>query len=291
MKSDSSFFYADMAPYGYDSQFVLRRDLPHRAGQRFDHQRKAHARGAAVPRLLGQIRHVDKAAAHGGIALRALVQGAVKEIVAYKCARGVRKPGGDIALAQRIDDPSRGNRRKIGIRAAGHDRLVRRLPARIVGNAGIAQVKLFTDTTDEDWRRMMAVDLDGAFYACRAVLPGMIHRKYGRILLVSSMWGQTGGSCEVAYRAAKAGLIGLGKALAKEEGPSGITVNVIAPGVINTDMMAGFTDEDRAVLAEETPVERLGEPDEIARTMVFLADEASGYITGQVLGVNGGLVI
>lgn len=94
-----------------------------------------------------------------------------------------------------------------------------------------------------------------------------------------------------AYSAAKAGLIGLGKALAKEEGPSGITVNVIAPGVINTDMMAGFTDEDRAALAEETPVERLGEPDEIARTMVFLADEASGYITGQVLGVNGGLVI
>ena len=161
----------------------------------------------------------------------------------------------------------------------------------LVCNAGIAQVKLFTDTTDEDWRRMMAVDLDGAFYACRAVLPGMIHRKYGRILLVSSMWGQTGGSCEVAYSAAKAGLIGLGKALAKEEGPSGITVNVIAPGVINTDMMAGFTDEDRAALAEETPVERLGEPDEIARAMVFLADEASGYITGQVLGVNGGLVI
>ena len=161
----------------------------------------------------------------------------------------------------------------------------------LICNAGIAQVKLFTDTTDEDWCRMMAVDLDGAFYACRAVLPGMIHRKYGRILLVSSMWGQTGGSCEVAYSAAKAGLIGLGKALAKEEGPSGITVNIIAPGVIDTDMMAGFTDEDRAALAEETPVERLGTPEEIARTMVFLADRASGYITGQVLGVNGGLVI
>ena len=161
----------------------------------------------------------------------------------------------------------------------------------LVCNAGIAQVKLFTDTTDEDWHRMMAVDLDGAFYACRAVLPGMVHQKYGRILLVSSMWGQTGASCEVAYSAAKAGLIGLGKALAKEEGPSGITVNVIAPGVIDTDMMAGFTAEDRAALAEETPVERLGTADEIARTMVFLADEASGYITGQVLGVNGGLVI
>ena len=161
----------------------------------------------------------------------------------------------------------------------------------LVCNAGIAQQKLFTDTTDEDWRRLMAVDLDGAFYACRAALPGMIRQKYGRILLVSSMWGQTGGSCEVAYSAAKAGLIGLGKALAKEEGPSGITVNVIAPGVIDTDMMAGFTAEDRAALAEETPVCRLGTAQEIARTMVFLADEQSGYITGQVIGQNGGLVV
>lgn len=161
----------------------------------------------------------------------------------------------------------------------------------LVCNAGIAQQKLFTDTTDDDWRRIMAVDLDGAFYACRAALPGMIRRKYGRILLVSSMWGQTGGSCEVAYSAAKAGLIGLGKALAKEEGPSGITVNILAPGVIDTDMMAGFTPEDRAVLAEETPVGRLGTAEEVARTLVFLADEASGYITGQVIGQNGGLVI
>ena len=177
MKSDSSFFYADMAPYGYDSQFVLRRDLPHRAGQRFDHQRKAHARGAAVPRLLGQIRHVDKAAAHGGIALRALVQGAVKEIVAYKCARGVRKPGGDIALAQRIDDPSRGNRRKIGIRAAGHDRLVRRLPARIVGNAGIAQV---------DGHAL------NANAVCAAVLTDAEHR-IGPQPLQKSMQHRTGG--------------------------------------------------------------------------------------------------
>lgn len=161
----------------------------------------------------------------------------------------------------------------------------------LVCNAGIAQQKLFTDLTDEDWHRMMGVDLDGAFYACRAVLPGMIRRKYGRILLVSSMWGQTGGSCEVHYSAAKAGLIGLCKALAKEEGPSGITVNCVAPGVIDTDMMAAFSDEDRAVLAEDTPVGRLGTAREIARTLVFLADEASGYITGQVIGQNGGLVI
>ena len=124
----------------------------------------------------------------------------------------------------------------------------------LVSNAGIAQQKLFTDITPEEWQHMLDVNLSGAFHLCQLALPGMIRRKAGRILTVSSMWGQTGGSCEVAYSAAKAGLIGLGKALAKEEGPSGITVNVIAPGVIDTDMMAGFTDEDRAALAEETPV-------------------------------------
>ena len=114
----------------------------------------------------------------------------------------------------------------------------------------------------------------------------------GRVdVLVSSMWGQTGGSCEVHYSAAKAGLIGLTKALAKEEGPSGITVNCVAPGVIDTDMMAAFTAEDKAALAEETPVGRLGSADEVAQLLVFLAGEGAGYITGQVFGVNGGLVI
>ena len=157
--------------------------------------------------------------------------------------------------------------------------------------AGIAQQKLFTDLTDQDWQRMLDVDLSGAFYCCRQALPEMIRARWGRILLVSSMWGQTGGSCEVHYSAAKAGLIGLGKALAKEEGPSGITVNILAPGVVDTDMMAGFSDEDKRALAEETPVGRLGSPEEMARTLVFLAGEESGYITGQVIGQNGGLVI
>ena len=161
----------------------------------------------------------------------------------------------------------------------------------LVCNAGIAQQKLFTDLTDEDWRRVMSVDLDGAFYSCRAVLPGMIRRKYGRILLVSSMWGQTGASCEEHYSAAKAGVIGLTKALAKEEAPSGITVNCVAPGVIDTDMMSAFSAEDRAALAEETPVGRLGSAGEVARTLVFLASPDAGYITGQVIGLNGGLVI
>ena len=161
----------------------------------------------------------------------------------------------------------------------------------LVCNAGIAQQKLFTDITPEEWQRMLDVNLSGAFHLCQLALPGMIHRKAGRILTVSSMWGQTGGSCEVHYSAAKAGLIGLTKALAKEEGPSGITVNCVAPGVIDTDMMAAFTAEDKAALAEETPVGRLGSAAEVAALLVYLAGENAGYITGQVFGVNGGLVI
>ena len=161
----------------------------------------------------------------------------------------------------------------------------------LVSNAGIAQQKLFTDITPEEWQRMLDVNLSGAFHLCQLALPGMIRRKAGRILTVSSMWGQTGGSCEVHYSAAKAGLIGLTKALAKEEGPSGITVNCVAPGVIDTDMMAAFTAEDKAALAEETPVGRLGTAEEVAKLLVFLAGEDAGYITGQVFGVNGGLVI
>ena len=161
----------------------------------------------------------------------------------------------------------------------------------LVCNAGIAQQKLFTDITPEEWQHMLDVNLSGAFHLCQLALPGMIRRKWGRILTVSSMWGQTGGSCEVHYSAAKAGLIGLTKALAKEEGPSGITVNCVAPGVIETDMMASFSAEDKTALAEETPVGRLGGPGEVAKMLLFLAGEDAGYITGQVLGVNGGLVI
>ena len=148
----------------------------------------------------------------------------------------------------------------------------------LVSNAGIAQQKLFTDITPEEWQHMLDVNLSGAFHLCQLALPGMIRRKAGR-------------SCEVHYSAAKAGLIGLTKALAKEEGPSGITVNCVAPGVIDTDMMAAFTAEDKAALAEETPVGRLGSADEVAQLLVFLAGESAGYITGQVFGVNGGLVI
>lgn len=158
----------------------------------------------------------------------------------------------------------------------------------LINNAGVAQQKLFTDITDEDWRTMLDTHLTGAFLLSRAVLPGMISRRHGRIINVGSIWGQVGASCEVHYSAAKAGLIGLTRALAKEVAPSGVTVNCVCPGVIATDMLASFTEEDLAVLCEETPVGRLGTPEDVARTLVFLAEESAGFITGQVIGVNGG---
>lgn len=161
----------------------------------------------------------------------------------------------------------------------------------LICNAGIAQQKLFTDLKADEWQHMIDVHLNGAFHCCQCALPHMIHQKWGRILTVSSMWGQIGGSCEVAYSAAKAGLIGLTKALAKEEGPSGITVNCVAPGVIDTDMMAGFSAQDKQDLADETPLGSLGTPAQVADALLYLASEGAGYITGQVLGVNGGLVV
>lgn len=161
----------------------------------------------------------------------------------------------------------------------------------VVNNAGIAHQKLFTDLSDSDWDTMINVNLSGTFRICRAALPEMIRQKRGTIINISSMWGQVGASCEVAYSAAKAGMIGLTKALAKEVAPSGITVNCIAPGAIRTPMLDCFTEEDLAALAEETPVGRIGTPEDVATACVFLASEGAQFITGQVLGVNGGFVI
>lgn len=161
----------------------------------------------------------------------------------------------------------------------------------LVNNAGIAQQKLFTDITEDDWRRMMAVDVTGVFHCCQLALPYMIHRKHGKIINISSMWGQAGASCEVHYSTAKAAVIGLTKALAKEVGPSGITVNCIAPGVIDTPMNASLGPETMRGLKEETPLERIGTPDDIAGAVSFLASPDADFITGQAIGVNGGFVI
>ena len=157
----------------------------------------------------------------------------------------------------------------------------------LVNNAGIAQQKLFTDITDEDWRRMTGTNLDGVFYCSREVLKRfMIKNHSGVILNVSSMWGQVGASCETLYSMTKAGVIGLTKALAKELAPSNITVNCIAPGIIDTRMNNMFDAEE---LKEEVPLGRLGTPEEIAKAVLFFAENP--YITGQILGVNGGIVI
>lgn len=161
----------------------------------------------------------------------------------------------------------------------------------LVNNAGIAQQALFTDITDEMWQKMIGTNLTGAFNCCRAALPYMINRKSGVIVNIASMWGEVGASTEVHYSAAKAGLIGLTKALAKEVGLSGITVNAVSPGVILTDMMAQFSEEDRQVLADETPMGVLGTPEDVAAAVRFLAGEKARFITGQVLSVNGGFVV
>ncbi len=161
----------------------------------------------------------------------------------------------------------------------------------LVNNAGVAQQKLFTDLTEEDWQRMMAVDVTGVFHCCRLALPSMIRRKEGRIINISSMWGQVGASCEVHYSAAKAAVIGLTKALAKEVGPSGITVNCIAPGVIATPMNKALGAETMRELAEETPLCRIGTPEDVAAAVAYFASPDASFVTGQVLGVNGGFVI
>ena len=160
----------------------------------------------------------------------------------------------------------------------------------LVNNAGIAQQKLFTDITEADYDRMFDCNVRGVFNCCQCALPDMIHNKYGRIINISSMWGVVGASCEVHYSASKAAVIGMTKALAREVAPSGITVNCIAPGVIDTPMNKGFDEETLAALREETPVGRLGTPEDVARAIRFLADEKSSFITGQTLGIDGGFI-
>ncbi len=161
----------------------------------------------------------------------------------------------------------------------------------LVNNAGISHFGLFTDLTNEEWDRVIGVNLSASFYTARAVAPAMIRSHYGRIIEIGSMWGKVGASCEVAYSASKSGLRGLTMALAKELGPSGITVNCIEPGVIETDMNRALDEETVEGLRNETPLSRLGSAIEVANAVLFLASDQASFITGQIIGVDGGFAI
>ena len=157
--------------------------------------------------------------------------------------------------------------------------------------SGLSHVGLVTDIDPQQWRTLFGVNVDGMHYCCQAVLPHMVHRKEGCILTVSSMWGQVGASCEVAYSATKAAIIGLTRSLAAELAPSGIRVNCVAPGVIHTDMVEVLGEETLRSLAEETPMGRLGKPEDVAAAVAFFCREEASFITGQVLTADGGFIL
>lgn len=159
----------------------------------------------------------------------------------------------------------------------------------LVNNAGISHWGLLSDMKIEEWQRILDVNLTGAFNCIKLFSPDMVNKKCGSIVNISSMWGVTGGSCEAAYSASKAGIIGLTKALAKELGPSGIRVNCIAPGVIKTDMTKNLSTEDLDALSEETPLGAIGTAKDVAEGILYIAK--AKFITGEVLNINGGIVI
>lgn len=161
----------------------------------------------------------------------------------------------------------------------------------LINNAAVSSFSLFTDISYAEWNDIFSVNVGGAFLYTRALVPDMIRKKYGRIINISSMWGLVGSSCEVHYSATKAAIIGMTKALAKELGPSGINVNCIAPGVIDTEMNKALSTEDVASLEEQTPLMRIGKPEEIAKVALFLAEEGSSFITGEVINASGGFII
>ena len=161
----------------------------------------------------------------------------------------------------------------------------------LANNAGIAQIKMFCDITDEDLNTMLSTNLSSAFYVTRAALSSMVSQKWGRIINIGSMWGKVGASCEVHYSASKAGLRGMTMALAKELGPSNITVNAVEPGVIATDMNASLDQETLRELCDETPLCRIGKPEDVANLVSFLASDEASFITGQIIGVDGGFAV
>ena len=161
----------------------------------------------------------------------------------------------------------------------------------LVCNAGIAWSGLIQDMADAEWRRIFDVNVNGMFHCCREAIPYMVEKKRGCIICTSSILGVRGGSCETAYSATKGAVISFVKGLAKELGPSGIRVNAVAPGAVDTDMLSCFTAEDKAAMAENSALGRIGLPEDIARVTAFLASDAASFITGQILGADGGMII
>lgn len=160
----------------------------------------------------------------------------------------------------------------------------------LVNNAGVSHIGLLQDMTDEEVKKHTEINLLGAIYASKRAIPAMLKEHSGVIINLSSMWGEVGASCEVVYSACKAGIIGFTKALAKELGPSGIRVNCVSPGVIRTDMNSELTEEDLSRLSDETPLLRIGTPNDVGRMIAFLASDSASFITGQVVSVNGGII-
>lgn len=158
----------------------------------------------------------------------------------------------------------------------------------LINNAGIAQTKLFTEITDEDWNNIIGTNLNSAFYCSREAVKNMIHNKSGLIINISSIWGITGASCEVAYSTSKAAINGFTKALAKELGPSNIRVNAIAPGIINTEMNSYLSEDEIKNIKEEIPLEKIGDPVDIAKCVKWLIED--NYTTGQIISINGGWI-
>lgn len=161
----------------------------------------------------------------------------------------------------------------------------------LVNNAGVSSWGMLADTTPEEWDRVFGINIRGAYLVTKRASEWMVRNKYGRIVNISSMWGEVGAACEVAYSASKAALIGFTKALAKELSLSGITVNCISPGLIDTDMNKNLSPEDIEALKGDIPLGRVGNPSEIASVAGFLCSDAAEYMTGQVIGVSGGMVI
>lgn len=231
----------------------------------------------------------------------ALITGSSRGIGAA-CARALKRDGFDVVISYK-DSREKAETlageldcRFVQCDVADHKQVEKMF--RTVGNvdvliccAGISRTGLFSDVTPEEWREIFSVNVDGTYNCIRAALPHMIHEKAGSIVTVSSIWGITGASCEVAYSATKAAIIGLTKALAKELGPSRINVNCVAPGVIDTDMNRHLSFEAMADLIDETPLGVIGKPEDVAETVAFLVSPRARFITGQVISPNGGILI